>query len=226
MKSSILNLMALSLIVSFAASCGKKSSSGGGSSHSNSNYTNPNTSAFGEAAYNNLKAWQAGSTEASTVGTHLYFNKRSVSTFNKSMCQKNTVVVDCVDPTACFKHTSNGILKGTVTMNNSTFLGLTIKKYGDCDITTESTTFYTKIDNTELADAVLGTAKNLIKAQTQQAGSIYTVYYGAFAGATSPVSYAVINTSLPSILNPTEVGTVNNGYKSPSSKLFEFYSGY
>ena len=70
------------------------------------------------------------------------------------------------------------------------------------------------------------TAKNLIKAQTQQAGSIYTVYYGAFAGATSPVSYAVINTSLPSILNPTEVGTVNNGYKSPSSKLFEFYSGY
>jgi hypothetical protein len=224
MKTSILNLLALSLIVSFAASCGKKSSSGGGSSNSNSSNSFTNTN--GEAAYNNLKAWQAGSAEASTVGTHLYFNKRSVSTFNKSMCQKNTVVVDCVDPTACFKHTSNGILKGTVTMNNSTFLGLTIKKYGDCDITTPGTTFYTKTDNLELADAVLGTGKNLIIAQTQQAGSIYTVYYGAFAGATSPVSYAVINTSLPSILNPTEVGTVNNGYKAPSSKLFEFYSGY
>jgi hypothetical protein len=225
MKSSIINLLALSLIVSFAAACGKKESSGGKSAnpYSNGSFTGTG-SAVGEAAYNNLKSWQESSTEASIVGTHLYYSKRAVSMFNKAMCQKNTVVVDCENPNGCFKHTNNGIFKGTVVMNNSTFLGMTVKKYGDCDITT-SFNLYTKAGNLELKDAVLGTGKYIIKAQTQQSGSYFTVYYGSFDGATTAVSYAVINTSLPTILNPTEVGSVSNGTKIPSTKLFEFYSG-
>jgi hypothetical protein len=69
---------------------------------------------------------------------------------------------------------------------------------------------YTKSSNQELKDALNGkSGQFLIKSMTQKNGSIFKVFFGSFDGSTSPTSFAVINTSLPSIVNPTEVGSMS-----------------
>jgi hypothetical protein len=222
MKSTFLNIVCLSLALSFAAACGKKESSGS----KGPNYTNLNQftgTQAGDAAYNSLKNWQASSSEASTVGIHGIFLKKTPSGFIKSMCQKYMDVIPCDAPTACFKHTSNGLFKGTVIMTSRTnFLGIKIDNYSDCDITTNMS-LYQKQSNTELSEAVLGNStKFVIPSLTQQSNSIFKVYFGSFSGSTAPTSYTVINTSLPSIMNPVEVGTVVNGQQTPSLKVLEY----
>ncbi len=225
MKSSILHLLSLFLIVGFAASCGKKSESKGSSNSSNT-YVTPTGSATGQAAYDSLKAWHASASDNMQVGIHGIYLKRALSGgfFNilPQMCLKNTVVVDCVDPTGCFKSTSTGVMIGVVEMNRSTILGLTTKKYGDCNITSTFTP-YSKAGNQELSAAILGSAgKFLIKERTQQTNSIFKVFYGSFEGSTTATSYAVINVSLPSLVNPTEVGQVSNGYETKGTVLLNY----
>jgi hypothetical protein len=205
MKTKILNLMSSLLLLTVMASCGKNQVSGG----SQVNPPNINTySASGEPAWNELKAWVDGPNDNTQVGIHGIFLKRSLSgvVLIPNMCLKNSIVVGCVDPTGCFKSTNQGVMKGTVKMTTGLFGA---KQYSDCDITT-SFNLYTKSSNQELKDALNGkSGQFLIKSMTQKNGSIFKVFFGSFDGSTSPTSFAVINTSLPSIVNPTEVGSVS-----------------
>ncbi len=215
MKTKILNLMSSLLLLTVMASCGKNQVSGG----SQVNPPNINTySATGESAWNELKAWVEGPSDNLQVGIHGIYLKRSLSgvVLMPNMCLKNTIVLGCVDPTGCFKSTNQGVMKGTVKMTTG-LLGA--KQYSDCDITT-SFNLYSKSANQDLKDALNGKAGQfLIKSMTQKNGSIYTVYFGSFDGSTSATSYAVINTSLPSLVNPTEVGSVTG---SDKTKLIDY----
>lgn len=224
MKTSLMNLVCLSLVLSFAAACGKKSTSSG-NKYSSSPITG---TASGQTAYDNIKAWQEGSAEASSVGLHGYYEKDTTPNSIGTMCKQSGLIAWCNEPTGCFKHTSTGINVGIVQIKNTNVLGANFKNYKDCDITS-SFQLYQKASNTALIQAVQGNpaaAKYVIKGLTQQSGAIVTIYYGSFDGATSPNSYVKINTSLPSIINPVEVGTVVNGYAQPSEVLRDFQQAY
>jgi len=198
------------------ASCGKNQVSGGGQVQQ----PNVNTySSSGEPAWNELKTWVDGPSDSTQVGIHGIYLKKSFSGAIKifpNMCLKNTIVVGCVDPTGCFKSTNQGVMKGTVIMTTGLFGA---KQYSDCDITT-SFNLYTKSSNQDLKDALNGKpGQFLIKSLTQKNGSIFKVFFGAFDGSTTPTSYAEINTSKPSIVNPTEVGSVGG---SDLTKLIDY----
>ena len=222
MRSSILHLLSLLLVVSFAASCGKKSSKSASSTNSSNTFTTTGSSS-GQAAYDSLKAWHDSTSDNTQLGIHGIYLRKSVSSFFvPQMCLKNTIVVDCVDPTGCFKSTDTGVMVGVVEMNRSTILGFTTKKYGDCNIT-NSFTPYLKKNNLELSEAILGSSgKFLIKSLTKKSNSIYTVFYGSFSGSITPTAYAEINISLPSIVNPTEVGQINGSQKSRGVVLLDY----
>ena len=80
-----------------------------------------------------------------------------------------------------------------------------------------------KKNNLELSEAVLGSSgKFLIKSLTQKSNSIYKVFYGSFSGSITPTSYAIINISLPSIVNPTEVGQINGSQISKGVVLLNY----
>ncbi len=227
MKTTLMNLVCLSLVLTFSAACGKKSDSGGSG---NKYSSNPITgTATGQTAYDNIKAWQEGSAEVSTVGLHAYYQiDTNLNNIKVSMCKQTGAIAFCEEPTGCFKHTSAGINIGSVQIKTTTVIGTNWKNYKDCDITS-SFQLYQKSANSSLALAVQGnpaSAKYVIKGLTQQSGSMVTLYYGSFDGATSPNSYAVINTGLPSIVNPVEMGTVVNGYRQASEKLAEFQQAY
>ena len=232
MKSSILHLLSLALILSFTAACGKKSDGGGSSTQNANGYILPNSgTSTGESAYNELKAWHASTADNMQVGIHGIYLKRSLSGFFNivpQMCKKNSLVVDCVDPTGCFKSTNTGVMIGTVEMRRESLpFGLTSKWYKDCNITS-SFTLYSKAANQELSEAVLGntSGKFIIKGLTQRSNSIFKVFYGSFDGSTSPTSYAVINVSLPSLVNPTEVGQIINGGSSKGMTLLDYQIVY
>jgi hypothetical protein len=222
MRSSIFNLLSLFLVVAFAASCGKKSSNSASSTNSSSTFTATGSSS-GQVAYDSLKAWHDSTSDNTQLGIHGIYLKKSVSSFLvPQMCLKNTIVVDCVDPTGCFKSTDTGVMVGVVEMNRTSIFGITSKKYGDCNIT-NSFTPYLKKNNVELSEAVLGsTGKFLIKSLTQKSNSIYKVFYGSFSGSITPTSYAIINISLPSIVNPTEVGQINGSQVSKGVVLLNY----
>jgi len=228
MKSSILHLLSLFLIVGFTASCGKKSESKGGSTNVSNPLLDPSGVATGQAAYDSLKAWHASTADNMQVGIHGIYLKRALSGgfFNivPQMCKKNVLVVDCVDPTGCFKSTSTGVMLGVVEMRRESVFGLTTKYYGDCNITS-SFTPYSKANNQELSQAVLGNSaagKFIIPSLTQKTNSFYKVFYGSFDGSTTATSYAVINVSLPSLVNPTEVGQISGTYETKGTLLLDY----
>ncbi len=216
MKTKMLNLINSFLLLSVLVSCGKNQVSGGSQSGQfpmppiNNNYS----TATGETVWNEVKNWVDGSSDNLQVGIHgIYLTRTYSGAINviPSMCLKNTTVLGCSNPSGCFKSTSVGVMKGVVQMSSSTVLGITTKRYSDCDITSNFS-LYTKASNQDLKDAVNGKfGQYLIKSLTQKTGSIYKVYFGSFQGSTSPASYAIINTSLPSIVNPTEVGSIGGG---------------
>lgn len=214
MKSSILHLLSLVLILSFSAACGKKSDGGGSSNQNANNYIIPNSgAATGETAYNNLKAWYDRADET-PIGMHAYYLKKDFSTvvtIMPVMCVAGSIGIPfCSAPTACFKRTSNAIVKGIVEMEGSEN-----RRYKDCNINGVGATFYQKALDQNLKDAVLGkTGRYLIKSLTQQTGGIFTVAYGSFEGSTQPVTYAKINATLPAIVNPIEEGTVGSNSKT------------
>lgn len=201
MKSSILNLLALSLIVSFAASCGKKESGGSKSSNPYTNgVLNPTTgTAAGQTAYNNLQAWYAAA-DATPVGAHgAYKEKTGTAGFSFSMniCGPGILNFLCEVPTQCYIRTAMGVMNGVPTMGGSQGL-----RYDGCNITTINQ--YIKANDVELKEAVQGSAtKFLMVDKTQQSGSIFTVYYSSYVGALTHSTVYQINTSLPPVLNPT-----------------------
>lgn len=202
MKSSILNFLALSLIVSFAASCGKKQSSGGSSAspYSNGVY-NPTTTgvATGQAAYTNLQAWYAAA-DATPVGAHGAYKEKTGTTgfsFSMNICGPGILNFLCEVPNQCYMRTSNGVMNGVVMMGGNQGL-----RYDGCNITTINQ--YIKANDVELKEAVQGSAtKFLMVERTQQNGGIFTVYYSSYVGAVNPSTTYQINTSLPPVLNPT-----------------------
>lgn len=201
MKSSILNLLALSLIISFAAACGKKSDSGSKSSNPYSNGVfNPNGgTAAGQTAYNNLQAWYAAA-DATPVGAHGAYTEKTGSanfSFTKQLCGPSLINFLCEVPTSCYIRTANGVMNGVPTMSGSQGL-----HYDGCNITTINQ--YIKANDVELKEAVQGSAsKFLMVERTQQSGQIFHVYFSDFAGSLTPTAYYQINTSLPAVLNPT-----------------------
>ena len=81
MRSSILHLLSLFLILSFAAACGKKNSSGGSSGNSSNQFNAGNTTvATGSVALNNLKVWYQSTAE----GSHPVSNLAAITVITKS----------------------------------------------------------------------------------------------------------------------------------------------
>lgn len=201
MKSSILNLLALSLIVSFTASCGKKESGGGSSAspYTNGVFNPTSGTAAGQTAYNNLQAWYAAA-DATPVGAHgAYKEKTGSSNFSFSMniCGPGILNFLCEVPTQCYMRTSNGVMNGVVMMGGSQGL-----RYDGCNITTINQ--YIKANDVELKEAVQGSAsKFLMVDRTQQSGNIFTIYYSSYVGSLTPTTIYQVNTSLPAVLNPT-----------------------
>jgi hypothetical protein len=214
MKTTIMHLMSLFLILAFSASCGKKES---GSSSKSNNANNPVTvgNATGDTAYNALKGWFEGTGDVTPPNQAIFLK----STLNNSgfvatpvMCQKATGnlidigIPGCSAPSTCFVVISGNIMIGSVVMTGSDN-----RKFSSCS--TSSMTLYKKSENADLRAAVYGSASLfVIPSLTVQAGSIFKVYFSSINGSTSPVASAEINTSLPSIVNPTRlpVGTSQN----------------
>jgi hypothetical protein len=197
MKTSILNLLALSLIVTFAASCGKKSESG--SSKANpvyAPYTIPGAaSVVGTTGHNELINWV--NTADTATGMRAFFVKKSGSMFGwleQGVCQMVGINVLCNKPTSCL--ISNGLAVDIGT----TVFGSGGLRPQSCTL---SGTFYNKATDTALRESILGKAGRVVLAdKTEKSGSIYTVYYTTYVGNTVVSGAAQINTSLPAALNP------------------------
>lgn len=198
MKSTLLNLVCLSMALSFAVACGKKESSGSKGPQTVLDMNQYSGSLAGEAAYNQLLAWyNAGDT--TPVGAHAAYTRKTGNlyfSFTKSICGPGILNFLCEVPTDCFIRNNNGVMKGTPIMSGSQGL-----RYDGCNINTINV--YSKSQDQGLRDAVLGkSGKFLLKNLTKQSGNIITVFYGDSEGALNPSSAYQINTSLPAILNP------------------------
>ena len=206
MKTTIMHLMSLFLILAFSASCGKKE---GGSSSNSSNTNNPITGiSTGDTAYNTLKTWYEGTSDVTPPNQAIFLK----STLNNSgfvstpvMCQKATgALIDvgipgCSAPSTCFVVLGGNIMIGSVVMTGSDN-----RKFSSCS--TSSMTHYKKSENADLKSAIYGTSSLfVIPSLTVQSGSIFKIYFSSMNGSTSPVAHAEVNTSLPSIVNPTRL---------------------
>ena len=195
MKTSIMHLIALFLVLGFAASCGKKES-GGGSKDPNYAY-NPITGGgqvVGSTGHNELINWL--NTADAAVGMQAFYKKKSGSMsgwFETDLCKIVGINMPyCIKPTDCF--VSNGLAVG---LGSTQFDNLRPKS---CSL---SGTFYNKATDTALREAVLGKiGRHVMIDRTTKAGSIYTVFYSLYQGSTQVSGAAQINTSLPAVLNP------------------------
>jgi hypothetical protein len=198
MKSSILHLLSLFLIVGFAASCGKKSESSGGSTNVLNPYSNnPNISQSSSEAYATVKAWYDAA-DTANIGNFGDFLKTSQTVTNGfsgsfSLCILG-MGVNCqsVQPNGCYSRNGDGTYRtGTPTVTN----GITTS----CNPTVF---VYTKAGNAELVKAVLGNGLVLLNAS--RVGTVTTLAYGAQNAFVPSIIYT-IDTSLHSLLNPVMI---------------------
>jgi hypothetical protein len=209
MKTTIMHLMSLFLILAFSASCGKKSDSSGSKSN---NVNNPvtNGSVVGTAAQAELEAWlNAAETNS---GMRAYYLKKSGSMngwIEREICRPvgggGVNLPGCMELTSCF--VSNGIALG---LGTTVFDDLRAK---DCTL---SGAFHTKSSDATLREAILGktSGRVILKDRTVKNGNLYTVYFAQYAGSTTVSGAAQINTSLPSVLNPTVLEEGNQRTKT------------
>ncbi len=199
MKSTLLNLVCLSLALSFAAACGKKESSGSKAPQTVLDMNQYTGTQGGEAAYNQLLAWY--NAPDSTPISHFAYTRKTGNlyfNFTKNICGTGNLNFLCEVPTECFIRSSNstGVVKGVPMMEGNQGL-----RYAGCNTTTMNV--YNKSQDQGLKEAVLGkSGKVLMKHLTKQSGSIFTVFYADSEGALNPSAAYQINTSLPAILNP------------------------
>jgi hypothetical protein len=197
MKSTLLNLVCLSMALSFAVACGKKESSGSKGPQTVLDMNQYTGNQGGEVAYNQLLAWYNSSD--STPVSHFAFTRKTGNlyfNFTKNICGTGVLNFLCEKPTECFIRNNNGVMKGLPIMGGNQGL-----RYDGCNITTINV--YSKAQDQGLKDAILGkSGKFLMKHLTRQSGSIYTVFFANSEGALNPSAAYQINTSLPAILNP------------------------
>lgn len=197
MKTSIIHILSLSLVLSFAAACGKKGGSGGGSSSSSkNNFTAGNFS--GTQAYNNLKKWYDGA-ETATLGSTGIFHKKEFNytgfNGNISICIPGIITSGCdaLLPSNCYVKVGNAYALGQPKGSNGV--------YSYCEIYNPMAPVYSKANNTALKEAVLGRS-GLTRMQVTQSGSLFTISYGQ-TGAMQPSVVYQVNTTKPSMVNPT-----------------------
>lgn len=198
MKTKITNLMSCFLLLSVLVACGKKDEGGSSNNGSANTFIAPNGSLAGQQAYDNLKNWY-NAADNTAVGSHGAYTEKTGSanfSFTKQLCGPGILNFLCEKPTKCYRRTSAGVINGTVIMGGSQGL-----RYDGCDVSVIN--LYNKSTDQDLKDAVLGKAgRFLIPSMTRQSGSIFTVYFAAYEGSTTPVAAYQVNTSLPAVLNP------------------------
>lgn len=196
MKSSIMHLLSLFLILGFAASCGKKSASGGSSNSSNPLYNNTNITQSGTVAYTSVKAWY----DAADVHNMLSYGEFLKSSQNVSSGFSGSLNICFFGLGNCQTNQSNGCYstnpggkyrKGSPTITNGAMTSCT-------PVNVE----YTKAENTELASAISGNGLVLLNAT--RSGTIYTLTYAAQNSFVPSIIYT-IDTSLHSLLNPVMI---------------------
>src|SRR5688572_4089158 len=109
MKTSIMHLIALFLVLGFAASCGKKSEGGSSSKNAYNPITLPGqATVVGSTGHNELVNWL--NTADTSMGMRAYFVKKSGSMsswFETDLCKVVGVNMPyCIKPTSCLVSSS------------------------------------------------------------------------------------------------------------------------
>lgn len=205
---SLKHVIALSLLVVFAVGCGKESKSSGGGSTAVNPYTNPYLdSTFNGTSSENLAALNAWLVDnqvepSNAIGGSFVRKTSNISGFS---FEWNFSWNNNYNPTDCYIMSSDRITYGIGKPDSN----------GNCN----NLENFSKSTFTKLVQAINGDGSLFLKS-VQRQGTVYQLNYGPQNSYTNSTQLIhVIDTALPSFVNPVQTHDYRSGKKDVLSSF-------
>lgn len=199
MKRKLFTVLMLASLLTVIG-CGKDNSSGGSDPNYHMNpIQNGQGQVVGEGGYNHLVNWMNNNDESQSNGLRAVYKKKTSGNINVDMqlCGTGYMNLVCERATHCLENQG-----GQISIGKPIYGGNLDNRLQGCHLQTP----YLRSNDVVLKDAILGKAGRIVlKAQTMQTGSVFTIYYTNYPNSTFVTGMAVIDTSLPGVLNPVYV---------------------